>query len=216
MLEATTPVTVAVINDYEIVVKGVASMLSGVDSLRVIELDAHVATVCPVDIALYDTFSATQAGASDIDDVLANPNVSKVVIYSWNLQDELVAKARSQGAHGYLSKGSARTELVDSLLRVAQGERVFPEEPEECEESTTPYPGQEAGLTTREAEVIALISQGLSNAEIAERAFLSINSVKSYIRSAYRKMGVQRRSQAVIWAMGHGFGARPERWVLNS
>ena len=46
------------------------------------------------------------------------------------------------------------------------------------------------GLTAREAEIIALITQGLSNQEIAERSYLSINSVKTYIRTAYRKMGV--------------------------
>ena len=53
--------------------------------------------------------------------------------------------------------------------------------------------------------MLALIAQGLSNQEIAERAFLSINSVKTYIRSAYRKIGVQRRTQAVLWATQNGF-----------
>lgn len=51
--------------------------------------------------------------------------------------------------------------------------------------------------------MITLISRGLSNAEIAEQTFLSPNSVKSYIRSAYRKIGVQRRSQAVAWGIDH-------------
>jgi DNA-binding CsgD family transcriptional regulator len=66
------------------------------------------------------------------------------------------------------------------------------------------YPGREAGLTGREAEIIALITQGLSNQEIAERSYLSINSVKTYIRTAYRKMGVTRRSQAVLWGIKNG------------
>ena len=61
------------------------------------------------------------------------------------------------------------------------------------------------GLTEREAEIIALIARGLSNQEIADLAYLSINSVKTYIRTAYRKMGVTRRSQAVRWALEHGF-----------
>ena len=55
---------------------------------------------------------------------------------------------------------------------------------------------------------IALITQGLSNQAIADRAFLSINSVKSYIRSSYRKMGVTSRSQAVLWEIENGF--RPD------
>ena len=71
------------------------------------------------------------------------------------------------------------------------------------------WPGQEAGLSARESEIIALITKGLTNQEIAERAYLSINSVKSYIRSAYRKIGVTRRSQAVAWGMQNGF--EPDR-----
>jgi two-component system, NarL family, response regulator LiaR len=67
------------------------------------------------------------------------------------------------------------------------------------------WPGQTEGLTVRESEVVAHITLGLSNKEIASRAYLSINSVKSYIRSAYRKMGVTTRSQAVLWAVHHGF-----------
>jgi two-component system, NarL family, response regulator LiaR len=78
-------------------------------------------------------------------------------------------------------------------------------------ESDTPPEGLEVSpvpthhLSTRESQILALIVRGLSNQEIAETAFLSINSVKTYIRTAYRKMGVTRRSQAVVWAMQHGF-----------
>ena len=67
------------------------------------------------------------------------------------------------------------------------------------------WPGRDAGLSPREAEVIALITQGLSNQEIADRAFLAINTVKTSIRSAYRKIGVERRTQALMWALENGF-----------
>jgi DNA-binding CsgD family transcriptional regulator len=67
------------------------------------------------------------------------------------------------------------------------------------------WPGRSVGLSPREAEIIALITHGLSNEEIASRAFLSHNTVKSYIRSAYRKIGVQRRPQAVLWGVQNGF-----------
>jgi NarL family two-component system response regulator LiaR len=75
------------------------------------------------------------------------------------------------------------------------------------------WPGRAAGLSSREAEVVALIARGLSNQEIAERVFLSVNSIKSYIRSAYRKIGVERRTQAVMWAMTNGFVPDVERNV---
>ena len=57
-------------------------------------------------------------------------------------------------------------------------------------------------------EVLALITQGKSNAELAELMFISINTVKSYIRSAYRKIGVTNRTQAVLRGTDHGF--RPD------
>ena len=54
-----------------------------------------------------------------------------------------------------------------------------------------------------------MIAAGMSNQEIADRSYLSINSVKTYIRTAYRKIGAQRRSQAVRWAIENGFVATP-------
>ena len=63
-------------------------------------------------------------------------------------------------------------------------------------------------MSPREAEVLALITQGLSNQEIADRAYLSINAVHTYIRSAYRKIGVAKRTRAVIWAIDNG--CRPD------
>ena len=65
-------------------------------------------------------------------------------------------------------------------------------------------PSEADMLTTRERETLALIATGRSNDEIAQEMRISLNSVKSYIRSAYRKTGVQSRSQAVLWAVTHG------------
>lgn len=64
------------------------------------------------------------------------------------------------------------------------------------------------GLTGREVQVLALIAEGLTNQEIADRVYISINSVKTYIRAAYRKVGVNSRSQAAVWAMQHGIVRR--------
>lgn len=60
-------------------------------------------------------------------------------------------------------------------------------------------PGYGVGLSPREADIVALIAEGLSNQEIADRLYLSINSVKTCIRSAYRRIGVSNRSQALLW-----------------
>lgn len=64
-------------------------------------------------------------------------------------------------------------------------------------------PGAPEPLSDREREVLALIARGRTNDEIGRELFVSINTVKTYVRSAYRKIGVQRRSQAVLWALEH-------------
>lgn len=70
-------------------------------------------------------------------------------------------------------------------------------------------------FSSREAEIVFLLTHGLSNRQIADAIFISINSVKTHIRSAYRKMGVGTRSQALLWGIDHGWrplGAGPT-WV---
>lgn len=73
------------------------------------------------------------------------------------------------------------------------------------------WPGQERGLSPREAELLALIVRGLTNQEMAERAYLSINTIKTYVRSCYRKIGVTSRSQAVVWGLRNGFDLDEQR-----
>lgn len=85
--------------------------------------------------------------------------------------------------------------------------------------TTLDRPGKAQGLTHREGEMVTLITQGRSNQLIDEQTFLSINSVKSYIRTAYRTMGFTSRSQAVPWGAQHGLGpaatlVRPRANVL--
>ncbi|MET0695612.1 MAG: helix-turn-helix transcriptional regulator, partial [Propionibacteriaceae bacterium] len=71
--------------------------------------------------------------------------------------------------------------------------------------SGSDWPGRGEGLTDRESEILALITQGKSNAEVAALTYLSPNTVKSYIRSVYRKINVGSRTQAVLWGVDHGF-----------
>jgi DNA-binding NarL/FixJ family response regulator len=95
--------------------------------------------------------------------------------------------------------------LVQAIEDVHDGKTVVPSGVVVRDKVAGDWPGKDLGLSAREAEIIALITQGLSNQDIAERSYLSINSVKTYIRTAYRKMGVASRSQAVLWGVRNGF-----------
>jgi DNA-binding NarL/FixJ family response regulator len=118
----------------------------------------------------------------------------------------MIRDAVAAGARGYLSKVLTGPEIVAALERVMNGEIVIlPGDNETSVDGAGDWPGRAAGLTPREAEILALITQGLTNQEIADRVYLSINSVKTYIRTAYRRIGVERRSQAVLWGVANGF-----------
>jgi NarL family two-component system response regulator LiaR len=203
------PLRIAILNDYEIVVKGLARMFEPfAERIGVVEVTASKPAISDCDIALYDTFSQTQEVPAEIDQVLLDSHAKRLVIYSWNLHPELIKASLRRGASGYLAKRLNADELVTALERIHAGEIVVTEDPIDPVSDSGDWPGRSQGLTTRESEIIALITQGLSNQNIADRAFLSINSVKSYIRSSYRKMGVTSRSQAVLWGIENGF--RPD------
>ncbi len=199
------PVRIALKNDYEIVVRGLAQMFEPYrDRVNLIELNARTPVATPVDIVLYDTFAQAQGNLAEVRQALSDSPADKVVLYSWNTQPELVAAAVERGASGYLSKSMTAAELVDALEEIHAGRVVTVVRPAP---DVVPgdWPGRETGLSAREAEVLALITQGLSNELIAQRTYLSANSVKTYIRSAYRKLDVSSRSQAVVWGVRHGF-----------
>ncbi len=235
----TLPLRVCLHNDYEVVVRGLQSMLQPyADRVRVVELDSRMPVARDVEITLYDTFGKAQVDGEDIDEVIENSHAGKIVIYTWNMHPVLIDQAFAKGCRGYIDKGVSGEDLVHALERIDAGDVVVsplrsrnsgvsPDghinqerhdllDPHErvggkdsdgskvAAFSRGQWPGRHAKLSAREAEVLALITQGYTNNDIATRSYLSINSVKSYIRSAYRKIGVERRSQAVRWGMENG------------
>jgi NarL family two-component system response regulator LiaR len=200
----STRIRLAIVDDYAVVVAGVASFLAD-EKIDVVETGASEPVMSDVDIVLYDTFGQVEGTGIDLRDFVRDSG-AKVVIYSWNLQPQLIKEALDQGARGYLSKVLTGSEIVHALERVIRDEIVvLTGEHESSVGGVGDWPGRAAGLTSREAEIIALITQGLSNQAIAERAYLSINSIKTYIRTAYRKIGVTSRTQAVLWGVDNGF-----------
>ncbi|WP_408622703.1 response regulator transcription factor [Kineosporia rhizophila] len=186
------------------------------DQVLIAEIDLNLGVDDHVDIVLYDTFAQPESDVDELSTLVANPRARRVVVYTWNFHPMLIQRAREQGMSGYLSKTMSARDLVAALQAVHAGEMVISEQSSGAR--TAPglnWPGRGEGLTDREAEVLALITQGMSNAQVAELTYLSPNTIKSYIRSIYRKIGVESRTQAVLWGVGHGFTPdhhRIEHW----
>lgn len=203
-------IRVTVVNDYLVVVAGVNALLAPYpDRVEVVERHTVTSGSTPVDVALYDTFAAPVGKHARLEALLADPLIGAVAVYSFAVDNRSVDDVLSMGAHGFLAKSLSALQLVESVERIATGERVTMLGPGLSLMRSDQWPAKDTGLSPREAEVVGLIVQGLSNREIVERCYLSVNSVKTFIRSAYRKMGVSTRAQAVAWGIEHGLKPDP-------
>lgn len=203
---ADEPIDLAIVNDYHVVIAGLSVMLEPYSHLvRVREIDANRPVATDVDVVLYDTFARTDPGFGQLRELHANPLVGRVVVFSWRIEEAQLEGVLEAGASGFLSKTSTAEQIVDGLVRIAQGEQVVLRGTGRMAgDPSLDWPGRSADLTAREAEILALITQGKSNREIAETLFLSINTIKSAIRTAYRKIGAVNRVEAVLWGTRNG------------
>jgi DNA-binding NarL/FixJ family response regulator len=209
------PISVALVDDYDVVVLGVANILGQYrDQVVVAELDTNKPVEEVVDIVLYDSFAQPESDHDEISVLIRNPNARRVVVYTWNFDPELVESALKQGVRGYLSKALPARELVAALRAIHAGDVVVSDPPGRSRSvNGLDWPGRTEGLSDRESEVLALITQGMSNADVARLTYLSPNTVKSYIRSIYRKIGVASRTEAVLWGVNNGFA--PDRHRID-
>jgi DNA-binding NarL/FixJ family response regulator len=211
------PITIALIDDYDIVVMGIAHILEQYrDRVVIAELDTNQALSDTVDIVLYDSFAQPESDHEEISVLIRSPRARRVAVYTWNFDPDLVESARRQGVKGYLSKALPARDLVAALEAIHAGDIVISDPPSRARSiGGLNWPGRSEGLTDRESEILALITQGKSNAEVARLTYLSPNTVKSYIRTIYRKINVTSRTQAVLWGVRHGFTPdhhRIEHW----
>jgi DNA-binding NarL/FixJ family response regulator len=211
------PLRIALVDDYDVVVMGVANILEQYrDRVVVAELDTNTGVEDVVDVVLYDSFAQPESDHDEIAVLVQNPRAHRVVVYTWNFQPDLIRSALDQGVHGYLSKALPARSLVAALEAVHAGEQVVSDPPRRARATSgLDWPGRGEGLTDREAEILALITQGKNNADVAALTYLSPNTVKSYIRTVYRKINVDSRTQAVLWGVDNGFSPdhhRIEHW----
>lgn len=134
-----------------------------------------------------------------------------LVVYTWHpvperSQFDTLVSAVQGRLRGWLSTKLSAADLVSALEHIHEGDIVIGDG-----HPLTDVPTLH-GLSQREQDVIILITAGLSNKEIAEQAHLAINTVKTHIRSCYRKLDVTSRSQAVLWGVAHGLALGPGRF----
>jgi two-component system, NarL family, response regulator DevR len=208
-------VRVALVDDHEVVRRGLRDLLDGEPGIEVVaeaggveEAMARVGATLPdvvvVDVRLPDGDGVALCRALRQLD----PPPHCLVLTAFDDERALV-EAIMAGASGYLLKQVRGQDLVDAVREVAAGRSLL--DPvttahvlERMRESAKT--DELAGLTERERDVLELMGEGLTNRQIAERLFLAEKTVKNYVTSVLAKLGMERRTQAVAW-----IARRPQR-----
>ena len=127
-----------------------------------------------------------------------------VVVLTMHADEEVVRKAATAGAAGYLVKDCTTGEIVDAIRRVAAGETLLHlTEPVRAPGVGADEPG-DGVLSPREAEVLQLIARGASTSEVADALFISVKTVKNHLASVYQKLDSRDRTQAIVHAVRLG------------
>jgi DNA-binding NarL/FixJ family response regulator len=144
--------------------------------------------------------------------IVAEPalHAAVVVLTTFNREDYLLEALRA-GAVGYVLKNSRPEQLLDAVRSAAAGDGLLAPEVTRTVIARAVTPRTEApaappaGLTDREAEVLALVARGLTNDEIAAQLYLGRATVKTHVSNLLAKLGVRDRVQAVVYAHEHGW-----------
>ncbi len=215
----TGPIRVLVADDQRVVREGLGTLLGLITGIEVVgtAADGNEALALAIrlrpDVVLMDLRMPRCDGIEATRRLREHDAGIKVLVLTTYADDRSVIDALRAGARGYLTKDAGAVQIREALERVTRGQpAIDPAVQQHLLDAITsgprcgagPAPQLPAGLTAREAEVLTLIAQGLSNSEIADRLMVSETTVKSHINHLFAKTGVRDRAQAVTYAYQHG------------
>ncbi|SDR91414.1 response regulator [Agrococcus carbonis] len=200
------------VDDHEIVRRGVADLLGRVDGFEVVgEADGarralvRIAAALP-DVALLDMRLPDGDGIDLCREIRSrHPEVRCLVLTAFD-DDEAMLSAVLAGADGYVLKSISGTRLVDAIRAVAAGRPLMPPAIGKRILARSDADGRDdprfGSLQLRERQVLALIAEGLTNRQIGARLGLAEKTVKNYVSGLLRKLGLERRTQAAVYELG--------------
>ncbi|WP_295126342.1 response regulator transcription factor [uncultured Leifsonia sp.] len=215
-LDVESRIRVVVADDQAIIRDGLVTVLGLLPDVEVVGAAADGAEAVELavserpDVVLMDLRMPVLDGVGATERITREAPGTAVLVLTTFADDESILTALRAGARGYLTKDAGRAELAAAVRAVARGQSTFaPEVGARIVGSlTAASPARPAdrpdalvarfpSLTRREAEVLALVGDGLSNGEIASALFVGGSTVKTHINAIFAKLGVQSRAQAI-------------------
>lgn len=206
-MQGNKTIRVAIVDDHAIVRSGLANFLRAFDDLEFVgeadngeEALALCRRVLP-DVVLMDLVMPGMSGVEATANIRRSyPSIQVLVLTSFN-DENFVQEALRAGAIGYLLKNASIHVMAEAIRSAYAGSSVFSSETAQALIRAT-LPGSE--LKEREREVLALLTQGLTNPQIAETLSLSLSTIKFYVSSILEKLDVETRTEAAARAISYG------------
>lgn len=208
-----TLIKVLLVDDHAVVREGLRALLEQHSDIAIVGEAGNgsdalllVPDVKP-DVVVLDMKMPGAEAPAVIADIRATLPTAKVLVFTSFAEDSQVRDALTAGATGYLLKDTMRDDLVRALREVAAGHAwLHPQAQRQMLNWVRRPPSVIESLTSRELSVLELLSQGLSNKNIARQLQLTEGTVKGYVSQVLDKLGVADRTQAALLAIREGFG----------
>jgi two-component system, NarL family, response regulator DevR len=208
--ESGRPIRVFLLDDHEVVRRGLRELLEGEPDIEVVgeaESAASALRRIPalrVDVAVLDARLGDGSGIDVCREIRSQDESIKAIILTSYDDDDALFAAIMAGSAGYVLKQIHGTDLVDGIRRVAAGQSLL--DPaliarvlQRLREGSGP-PDELAALTEQEHKILTCIAEGMTNRQIGQRLFLAEKTVKNYVSSLLAKLGLERRTQAAVLA----------------
>lgn len=217
------PIRVLIADDQALIREGLEMLLGLSQGIEVVgtasDGDEAVRLVSErvPDVVLMDLRMPRCDGVEATRRIVREHPSTHVVVLTTYADDDSIFGALEAGAMGYLTKDAGAREIQEAIRTVRAGEALLdPSVQRRLIQQIRGRPARRAvsepalpdGLTSREAEVLGLIAEGLSNSEIAQRLVVSEATVKTHINNIFSKAALRDRAQAVVYAMRHGLMPR--------
>jgi len=203
-------IKVLIVDDHEVVRLGIASLLTDSDISVVGDVGTGEQGVAAVkklkpDVVLLDVRIPDMDGLTVLGRIRMEDAQVKILMLSTYDNPTYVARAVALGANGYLLKSTSRADLIAAIRKTAGGEDAWTRDELRRVTGALATPRMageiEVPLTQRESEVLRQLAHGLTNKEIGQALGISYETVKEHVQHILRKIGVNDRTQAAVWAV---------------